>query len=312
MAEPVDPVASAPGDPVELALRTARWRVLVEEREAQVARLAGTAAVAAAAPGGPALPATSGHWDVRAEAFDACSRAHDLGRDPLHRLLLRAVTGRRLLDVGAGTGRYAAPLATVAATVTALEPSAGMRARLVARLAEEGTANVRVLAGAWPEAAATVGSHDVVLASHVIYGTRDVAQFLDALEAAAPMRVVAIRVQPIGAQLAPLFCRVHGEPPVPEPTLDALLAVLLARGALPRLRIGPFGDGGGFAGPAAAEAWASEQLRLQPGDPRRSGLWEQVRPLLMESARGWRWRQPLHTGIVSWGAAADRPPGATP
>ncbi len=308
MAEPLTDPAQ---DPIALALRAARWRALVDAREAQVARLTG----AASGPPAPVGPQAHGHWDVRAAAFDAYSRAHDLARDPMYRLLARVAAGRRLLDVGAGTGRYAVPLAGIAEEVTAVEPSAGMRERLGARLTEEGRTNVRVVAGTWPDASDAVEPHDVVLVSHAIYGTRDIVGFLAALERAAPLRVVALRVEPMGARVAGLFCRLHGEPAIPDPTLDTLLPVLLAGGRLPSVRIAPYGGGGTFATVEAAADWSAEQLRLAEDDARRDGLAEMLLPLLEAGEDGWRWRQPLHAGIVAWGAdpsGRGGDPGPTP
>ncbi len=284
----------------EVRRLAARWRALVRRREAQVVRVAG------AATSGP------GHWDQRAAAFDACSRAHDLEHDPLYRLLLSVVPGRRLLDIGAGAGRYAVPLAATASAVTAVEPSSGMRARLSARLDEERRDNVRIVAGAWPDAAAAAGHHDVALVSHAIYGAADLVGFLDALEAAAPLRVVAIRVEPMGYPVAGLFARLHGEPPVPDPTLATLVPVLLARGALPTVQYGTFGGGSPFATLADVQAWAAEQLRLAADDPRRGGLAEPIRALVAESPTGWHWRVPLHTGIVAWGEVDGSPSHLTP
>lgn len=292
---------------LQLASRAARWRALVESREAQIARVAGGPATQV----DRAVPQATGHWDQRAAAFDAFSRAHDLAADPLYRLLLRRARGRRLLDVGAGAGRYAVPLASVAAAVTAVEPSAGMRERLAERLAEAHCDNVRILAGSWPEAAAEAGRHDVALVSHAIYGTTDVLGFLQALESSAPLRVVAIRVEPMGAAVRHLFCHVHGEPPIADPTLDTLLPVLLALGALPTVEYGSFGGGARFDSPDDAVAWAAEQLRLAADDPRRGPLWEQVRPLMVEIDGGWRWRKALHTAIVAWGDGEGRTDGTT-
>src|SRR5207245_10842337 len=62
----------------------------------------------------------------------------------LAELPIEAVT---VLDVGAGSGRLTLPCAARAAEVLALEPAAGLRRELAAKLQRCGIANVRIIAG---------------------------------------------------------------------------------------------------------------------------------------------------------------------
>ena len=58
----------------------------------------------------------------------------DPGSDPLLRRLLRvAEPSSTAIDVGAGTGRFAIPLAAELRHVTAVDPSAAMLERLMRR-----------------------------------------------------------------------------------------------------------------------------------------------------------------------------------
>ncbi len=91
--------------------------------------------------------------------------------------------GDRLLDIGAGTGRYEPVLARVVAEVLAVEPSPAMRAQLERRVVEEGVANVRVIPERWPDA--EVPPCDVIIAAHVLYGVRDIGPFLERMHAVA-------------------------------------------------------------------------------------------------------------------------------
>lgn len=119
----------------------AHWRRLVETAELQ-----GTNRLAPA------------YWDARAAAF-----AYDSQAEPsaflefLEPYLSRHKT---LIDVGCGTGIHAAPLAARLARVTAVEPSAGMRAH-IPRLA-----NLTVVPSAWQEA--EVETADLIISSHVL------------------------------------------------------------------------------------------------------------------------------------------------
>jgi len=69
------------------------------------------------------------------------------------------------LDVGAGCGALALPLAERLRRVTALEPSPAMAAALQAAVARRRLRNVEVVQAAWGEA--PVGSYDLVLCAHV-------------------------------------------------------------------------------------------------------------------------------------------------
>src|SRR3954452_11736364 len=74
-------------------------------------------------------------------------RAGDAGLDFLRSLVQ---PGETWLDIGAGGGRYALPVALLAGEVIAVEPSAGMRAVLETSMAEDGIANVRIIDTTWP------------------------------------------------------------------------------------------------------------------------------------------------------------------
>src|SRR5256886_4153673 len=58
--------------------------------------------------------------------------------------------GETWLDIGAGGGRYALPLALLAKRVIAVEPSEGMRHVLQAGISEQGISNIEILPAPWP------------------------------------------------------------------------------------------------------------------------------------------------------------------
>jgi ubiquinone/menaquinone biosynthesis C-methylase UbiE len=106
--------------------------------------------------------------------------------DPvLARLLALARPADRWLDIGAGAGRYALPLAQAVREVVALDPSPSMLGALREGMAEHGVSNIRVVEGRWPQAADEIGAGDVALIAHVGYDVEAIGPFLDAMEAAA-------------------------------------------------------------------------------------------------------------------------------
>jgi SAM-dependent methyltransferase len=72
---------------------------------------------------------------------------------------------RSALDVGAGFGALALPLARALERVTALEPSPAMAAALRRALAAERLGNVDVVEAAWGER--PLAQHDVIVCAHV-------------------------------------------------------------------------------------------------------------------------------------------------
>jgi len=135
-----------------------------------------------------------------------------------------------VLDIGAGGGRLALPLALVCREVIAIDPSPGMLDVMRAGMAEHAIANVRVVDGRWP------GSRqrgDVALISHLGYDVEDIGPFLDAMEAAAERLCVAVLLeQPPPTEADRLWPDVHGVERAALPSLPEFLALLLARGKL--------------------------------------------------------------------------------
>jgi len=143
------------------------------------------------------------------------------------------------LDIGAGAGRYALPLALRVREVVAVEPSGGMRRALRAGIDEHGIANVRVVPGTWPESLHELDplpAVDVALIAHVGYDIEAIGPFLDAMEAATRDRCVAVMTDRSPASVAdPFWPLVHQEARVPLPALPELVGLLRARGRRPRV-----------------------------------------------------------------------------
>ncbi len=94
-------------------LPSARWRRLVTRRLELVERLS---------PGRGAL--SGAFWDSRAERYAASACVTDTAGDPFLRRLRRVThPSSTVIDIGAGTGRFALPLATSVRRVTESTPA---------------------------------------------------------------------------------------------------------------------------------------------------------------------------------------------
>ena len=150
------------------------------------------------------------------------------------RALARA--GDTWLDVGAGGGRYALPLARAVSRVIAVEPSRAMRTVLEAGAREHAVRNLEIVAQRWP--LAKPRRADVALIAHVGYDIEALGPFLHALEDSARRQCVAILMERApNAAFEAFWPAVHGEHRAALPGLGEFMALLLARGQLPELRL---------------------------------------------------------------------------
>jgi CTP:molybdopterin cytidylyltransferase MocA/SAM-dependent methyltransferase len=161
--------------------------------------------------------------------------------DPvLEALRAHARPGDTWLDIGAGAGRYALPLARIARRVIALDPSRSMLDGLREGMREHAIDNIEVVEGRWPasadenEALARELPADVALIAHVSYDVAAIGPFLDAMERASRRECVAILMERNPAVLAePFWPPIHGEARIALPALPAFVDLLRARGREP-------------------------------------------------------------------------------
>jgi SAM-dependent methyltransferase len=215
--------------------------------------------------------------------------------------VLRALVqpGETWIDVGAGGGRYALPLALLAKRVIAVEPSEGMRTVLQTGMTEYGIANVEIVPARFPMQDAPVG--DAALMSHIGYDIEEIGPFLDAVEASARRLCVAVLVSPSPPYLAePFWPPIHGEPRIALPGLCEFLVLLLARRRLFEVRLctrEPLTH----AEPDGPLRWLYQQLFIRPDTEKGRRLAALAREAV--TSRDGRWAlswEPVPLGIVTW------------
>ncbi|MDP8905261.1 MAG: class I SAM-dependent methyltransferase [Chloroflexota bacterium] len=220
--------------------------------------------------------------------------------DVLVVLLEHARPDETWLDVGAGGGRYALPIALRVREVIAVEPSPAMVDGLRAAMAEHGIANVRVIAEKWPLGRPPPES-DVSLLAHLGYDVGELGPFLDALEAATRRLCIAVMGESAMTTVATLFWQdVHGERRVHLPALPELVVLLYARRRLPQVRlvdrVPP-----SFETFEEALAMARRQLWVREGSAKDRRLVELVRERLLERDGRFTFDDgPSTIGIASW------------
>jgi SAM-dependent methyltransferase len=223
-------------------------------------------------------------------------------------LLAQARPADTWLDIGAGGGRYALPLALVVREVVAIDPSAGMLAVLRELIQEHRIANVRVVEGRWPPDAALASQlgpfpiADVALIAHVGYDIEAIGPFLDAMEAAARRTCVAVLMHSTPASVAaPFWPAVHGEPRIPLPALPEFVELLRARGREPQVAEAQR-EPRRFESREALEAFLRRQLWIADGGEKERRFHEELQRLLVEDDDGVTLAglAPLAVGVVTW------------
>ncbi|MBI2766565.1 MAG: methyltransferase domain-containing protein [Chloroflexi bacterium] len=215
---------------------------------------------------------------------------------------LRALVepGETWLDIGAGGGRYALPLALRAKEVIALDPSEGMLSVLRTAMAEEGIDNVRVVQSRWPAPELSLTA-DAAFIAHVGYDIEDIGPFLDAMEVAAGRLCAALLLAESPAAPASAFWpAIHGEERAPLPALREFLALQLARGRLCEVRL--------FERPPAAYhahdnavTWLRQQLFVAPGSEKDQQLQKLAAERLIERDGQYGFaRRGVPLGLVTW------------
>ena len=199
----------------------------------------------------PGFVAQTDCWSGQAARFAAAAqRAPQL--DGFMRFLLPKLrSSDRLIDIGAGTGRYESLLASAVAELLAIEQSPAMRTQLEQRLADEQLTNVRVIADAWPNAEPT--ACDVAIAAHVLYGVREIEPFLRGMDAAASRACfLLLAFRHPSSFVSPFWELLYGVPRLPLPGALECLNALYQLGITARLELVPITSRLSFANPQEA------------------------------------------------------------
>ncbi len=217
-------------------------------------------------------------------------------------LLALAEPQETWLDVGAGGGRYALPLALHVRDVVAIDPSPAMLTVLREDADAESIGNISIIESRWPmPSGAGAPTGDAALMAHVGYDIGEIGPFLDAVEASAHRLCVAVMGESAMATTATLFWNdIHGEPRVRLPALPEMVMLLLARGRLPEItlvdRVPPT-----FASIDEALAMARRQLWLRAGSAKDQKLADLARERLTgrDGRYAFEW-EPTKIGVIAW------------
>jgi SAM-dependent methyltransferase len=213
---------------------------------------------------------------------------------------LDAHPGATVLDVGAGTGAWAACFAGHARLVTAVEPSAAMVEVMRETLASAGTANVGIVQAPWPDA--PVEPHDVAFCSQAMYGFPDFAAFVRSLERVARRHVFLVMRAPVmDGLMAEVARRVWGHP-WDSPNFQVGYNALLQLGIFPDVVMEDTGLWEPWASdsPAAAIAEVKRRFALPEVGEHDAFLADLVQRRLTLVDGQYVWPRGVRSALVHW------------
>jgi len=247
----------------------------------------------------PQARPSSDWWSAHAARFHEYTQRAPQPDAFLARVLPHIYPGVRVLDIGAGTGRYAVPLARAGAQVTAVEPSPGMCSYLEQASDFENLA-IRVVPSPWEEA--DVPPAEIVICAHVLYAVRDAASFLRKLDRSTLGQCfICLGYDSPNAWLAPFWRSIYGVERLLLPGAVPALALLHQLGVDAQLTpIAPTSTWR-FENPEDALEDVCAWLCLLPDAARDA----QLRALLREQLYahpdgGWQVSHPAHMAVLSW------------
>jgi SAM-dependent methyltransferase len=208
-----------------------------------------------------------------------------------------------LIDIGAATGRWTIPLARVAAKVTAVEPDPGSLAVLNERASQSGLNNIRIVAENWE--ACDLPAHDVVINSHAMYGTPDLAGLVASMQRRAKEACyLAMRVVNQSGVMGELSRQIHGHPH-DSANFQVGFNALLQMDIYPNVLIEPVVKHWVDDSLEGAHARAKRHLRLAPDDTSHDDLIRDClsRRLNREDGR-FVWPDWMRSGLMWWRTAA--------
>lgn len=230
--------------------------------------------------------------------------------DPILTALLDLIRpGETWLDVGAGAGRFALPIARAldpsGGSVVALDPSMSMLEGLREIAEDYDIENVETIHARWPPANLSNFEADVALIAHVGYDIEAIGPFVDALEKTARRLSVAVLMERQPSSVAdPLWPPVHGEERVPLPALPDFVALLEARGRMPSVttlnRVPRR-----FENRDELVGFLRRQLRIAEEGEKERRFQDALASLVVEVDGGFGLvdQRPLPVGIVTWSSA---------
>jgi 2-polyprenyl-3-methyl-5-hydroxy-6-metoxy-1,4-benzoquinol methylase len=221
-------------------------------------------------------------WSRRARAYYRATKL-SIDNSPFLLRLRREITPDvTVLDVGAGTGRYALALAPTSKQVIVVEPNAAMLDFLCIDAQNQGITNIMSYQTRWQDAPDDLEA-DIVICSHVLYPIRDIVPFLRKLQMSARhacyLYLYATHLEVLTSHLWKHF---HGAERCYPPGYIHALDVLFEMGIYANVEIVKFPQSMRYPSLDVAMEELTEQLLLADDERERHKLHNLLKDWLIE------------------------------
>lgn len=237
-------------------------------------------------------------WQEHAHGYDEHSRSAGYYEGTLAAIRALVRPSDTLLDVGAGAGRFALPLARNVREVTALDHAKQMLDILQQRAAQQAITNIEVAKSAWESA--MVQPHDVVLAAWSLYRLPDMLAGMRKLIAATRRTLIIVAGAGHSIRHDPLQRQLWAEADKDDTPMHIYYyGVLWQAGIHPELHI--IHDHHQIDG----DTPLAIARRLAPTHATEAEIEKycaKLQPQMQQLEHGWRYEQPVPVGLLVWHA----------
>ena len=248
------------------------------------------------------------NWKDKARSFsEGVKRRRD--QPDVHRdfvlSTLKADPDSTVLDIGAGTGGWAIPMARHAKKVTALEPSPGMIAVLKENVEQEGIRNIEIVRGGWPDT--MVAPHDYSLCSHAMYGVADLPAFVTAMSSITRKTcLMLMRAPDHDGTMAEMALRIWGQP-YDSTNFQVAYNALLQMGVYGSVLMGRPGQWEPWSNASFEEAMAETRRRFKVSSSSEHDafLGEMLKSRLTYRDGRYYWPSEVRSALIYWEGSAN-------
>lgn len=207
-----------------------------------------------------------------------------------------------VMDIGAGSGAWVSLMSPLAKTVTAIDPSASMLARLKKRVADEKLINISIVNGYWPQVQDSTAKHDVSFCSHSMYGAEDLPEFINAMQAVTKKRVILLLRAPKEDGLMAQAAKLVWGHPFDSPNYQIAMNILWEMGIFPNVIMEEDHLWKPWSHTSLEEALIEMKNRLGLFENQEwdTQLLELLKSNLVNQTEGYVWPSAIRTALLYW------------
>ena len=242
-------------------------------------------------------------WHQQAEQFDARVSERWQNKDSSRAFVLetlKQIPDSRVLDIGAGSGKWTCLMAPFAAHVTALDSSDSMLAKCSAQVSLSGLENVTCTKGSWPQV--DVGEQDISICAHSMYSCEDLKSFIAGMQKVTRKRcILLLRAPALDGVMAEAARLLWGHP-YDSANFQIAFQILLEMGIFPNVIMEEGGQWKGWRSDSLANALQEMKMRLGVYDDTQwdEAFMDLLRKHLKKDGSQWVWPSAMRTALVYW------------